>query len=110
MITNSIRLLVLASCVVTATAFTNLQASEGKGTVNLMATLRDAPAFTPVEWTVLRMDNTPIRSSHAHSLSFSIDPGTYKAIAVYNGSQRVERVKVFTVPVHGLANVVLAMD
>lgn len=107
MISKSVRLL-LTTCVASI-AFTSLQAVASQGSVNLMATLRDAPAFTPVEWKVMRMDNSsvPLPSSHTHSMSFPIDSGTYRAVATYNG---ISRERVFTVPPHGRANVVMAMD
>lgn len=105
MISKAIRLLALTSCLVSATAFTNAQAA---GSVNLMATLRDAPAFTPVEWKVMRTDNDQtVGSSHSHTLNLPLNPGTYTAVATYNG---VSRGRTFTVSSTGPVNVVIAMD
>lgn len=110
MITKPVRLFILA-CLVSAATFTTLQAAESRqpgGSVNLMATLHDAPAFTPVEWRVMRMDNKKtVGSSRAHTLNLPLSPGTYKAVATYNG---VSRDRTFTVSSSGRVNVVIAMD
>ncbi|MDD5392680.1 MAG: hypothetical protein PHE17_06640 [Thiothrix sp.] len=111
MVIKSIRLMVLASCIGASLFFTSaVPAAESpvKGSVNLMATLKDAPAFTPVEWKVLRLDNnSTIKTTHAHSLNLPLSPGTYKAVASY---QDVTRDRTFTVNNNGQVNIIIAMD
>lgn len=107
MVTNLIRLLVLASCLASAAVSTSAQAAGG-GSVNLMATLHNAPAFTPIEWKVMRMDNKKtVGSSRAHTLNLPLSPGTYKAVATYKGDSRS---RIFTVSSKSRTNVVIAMD
>jgi hypothetical protein len=110
MMIESARLLLLASCVSAGLLFTPVQAAESGqgGSVNLMATLKDAPAFTKVQWKVFRVDNnSQVQSTFAHTLNLPLQPGTYKAVASYND---VTRDRTFTIGSNGQVNVIIAMD
>ena len=96
---------VLASCfsisLLSAPAYSS-------GSVNLAATLRDAPAFTPVAWEVFRLDNnSPAGSATTHSVNMELTPGNYRAVARYGD---IVRDRMFTVGSSGQVNVVIAMD
>jgi len=96
---------VLASCfsisLLSAPAYSS-------GSVNLAATLRSAPAFTPVAWEVFRLDNNSrAGAANTHSVNMELNPGTYRAVARYGD---IVRDRTFTVGRSGQVNVVIAMD
>lgn len=106
MTTRSIRSLLFAS--ITVFALLSAPAYSSGGSVNLAATLKNAPAFAPVTWKVLRLDNNAeAGSATAHSANIPLTPGTYRAVASYGG---VTRDRTFTVGNSGQVNVVIAMD
>ncbi len=111
MIIGSIRVMILSSWMSATLLLTpTLATASDGGSVNLVATLKDAPAFTPIEWKVLRVDNAsaaPVATGHSHSLNLPLKPGTYKAVASYHD---VTRDRTFTVGSNGQVNVVIAMD
>jgi hypothetical protein len=107
MIIQSIRWVVLASCM-SVGLFSAAPASATEGSVNLVAVLKDAPAFTPVEWNVFRLDNnSTVKKTNAHSLNLPLDPGNYRAVAHYGS---VTRDRTFTVSSTGQVDIVIAMD
>jgi hypothetical protein len=82
-------------------------AETNTGTVNLAATLKDAPAFQRVSWVVVR-DGDTVKASTAHSLSLNLMPGTYEARLECNGNNRS---RTFTVTAGSSDNnIVVACD
>ncbi|MDD5394592.1 MAG: hypothetical protein PHE17_16375 [Thiothrix sp.] len=81
-------------------------AEANTGTVNLAATLKNAPAFQKVSWVVVRGRDT-VKTSHAHSLSLDLVPGNYEARLECNGNNRS---RSFTVSVGSNNSFVLACD
>lgn len=78
------------------------------GSVNLTATLGNAPAFTPVAWEVFRLDNNSrVSATNKHAANLELTPGNYRAVARYGN---VVRDRKFTVGSSGQTNVVIAMD
>ena len=78
------------------------------GSVNLTATLGNAPAFTPVSWEVFRLDNnTAVGKANTHAANIELSPGNYRAVAHYGN---VRRDRLFTMGSSGQVNVVIAMD
>ena len=76
--------------------------------VSLVATIKNAPAFTPVHWTVTRLlDQVNVATALQHSLTLDLTPGTYKATATLGG---VSRDRTFTAGAQGVVNVVIALD
>lgn len=80
--------------------------------VTLRATLNNAPAMSPVRWSVYRMDtgsvSAPVRVyNNRHSLAIALPPGRYRAEANLNS---VSRSRVFDVSSRATNNVVVAMD
>lgn len=79
--------------------------------VTLRATLNNAPAMSPVRWSVYRVDNgstVPFRTyNNRHSLAIALPPGRYVAEANLNS---VSRSRIFDVSSRATNNVVLAMD
>ena len=76
--------------------------------VSLVATAKDAPAFTPVHWMVIRLpDQVTVATALQHSLTLDLPPGTYKATATLAS---VSRDRTFTAGAQGMVNVVIALD
>ena len=76
--------------------------------VSLVATVKNAPAFTPVHWTVTRLpEQVNVATALQHSLTLTLSPGTYKATATLDG---VSRDRTFTAGAQGMVNVVIALD
>lgn len=76
--------------------------------VSLVATLKNAPAFTPVHWTVVSLPGqVNVATALQHSLTLDLTPGTYKATATLRG---VSRDRTFTADARGVVNVVIALD
>jgi len=103
----------LSVCIVmgaaaSAVAFAADSSSKLNSGVNLVATLKNGPAMTPVAWKVFRLDATasPIESSR-HSLSLPLEPGTYEAVASLDN---VIRKRTFTIRDNSKLDVVIAMD
>lgn len=76
--------------------------------VSLVATVKNAPAFRPVHWRVIRLhDQVVIANALQHSLTMDLIPGTYKATATLDG---VSRDRTFTAGANSMVNVVIALD
>lgn len=79
--------------------------------VTLRATLNNAPAMSPVRWSVYRMDNgssVPYMTyNNRHSLAIALPPGRYLAEANLNS---ISRSRIFDVSSRATNNIVVAMD
>jgi hypothetical protein len=80
--------------------------------VNLVATLHGGPAFSPVRWSVYRLDNgvTPVpvkMFDHRHSLAIPLPPGRYRADASLHN---VTRSRTFDVSTFVSTDIVVALD
>lgn len=76
------------------------------GQVNLVATIKNGPAMTPVRW-VVKESGDIVKTSRSHSLNFELDAGTYTA-TVTRGD--IVRSRTFTVGSTGTVTVVIAVD
>ena len=100
---------VLSILVFSSISMASAVASDSASNVNLVATLKNGPAMTPVTWKVYRIDNNSRagESSKKHSMSLQLRTGTYKAVAVMDS---VTRDRIFTVKDNSKVDVVIAMD
>ncbi len=83
--------------------------AEDEGTVKLVATLQNSPAFTHVLWKVYRLEGTyqEVRSIPRHTATLNLRPGYYKVVALMKNT---ERSQSFQLKSQGEQEIVMPMD